>query len=124
MYVCVFVSHFFLWFDKGYGQTISAPHMHALALELLKDHAKYVLFTFNFHKFKNNWTHTMIDHLWSQRPGAKVLDVGSGSGYLSACFAAMVKLIQLTLTLQQKTTNSSKIAYYHMMFIVRIISIT
>lgn len=27
------------------------------------------------------------DHL---RPGARVLDVGSGSGYLTACFAKMV----------------------------------
>jgi len=47
----------------GHGQTISAPHMHAMCLEVLKDHVV---------------------------PGAKVLDVGSGSGYLSACFAAMV----------------------------------
>lgn len=44
----------------GGGVTISAPHMHAYALELLKDKLK---------------------------PGARVLDVGSGSGYLTACFA-------------------------------------
>ncbi|KAG9294128.1 hypothetical protein G9A89_021487 [Geosiphon pyriformis] len=47
----------------GYGATISAPHMHAYALEYLE---KYLL------------------------PGAKVLDVGSGSGYLTACLAHMV----------------------------------
>lgn len=47
----------------GYGVTISAPHMHAHALELLKD------------------------HLYE---GAKSLDVGSGSGYLTACMALMV----------------------------------
>jgi len=47
----------------GYGVTISAPHMHAYCLEILKDHLK---------------------------PGASALDVGSGSGYLSACFARMV----------------------------------
>jgi len=47
----------------GDGQTISAPHMHAEALELLQDHLK---------------------------PGARVLDVGSGSGYLAVCFAKMV----------------------------------
>jgi protein-L-isoaspartate(D-aspartate) O-methyltransferase len=47
----------------GYGATISAPHMHAYALELLKDHL---------------------------HPGAAVLDVGSGSGYLAAVFAAIV----------------------------------
>merc|ERR1712037_292777 len=47
----------------GYGVTISAPHMHAHALELLKEQLA---------------------------PGKKALDVGSGSGYLTACFALMV----------------------------------
>lgn len=47
----------------GYGVTISAPHMHAHALELLKDH--------------------LIK-------GEKALDVGSGSGYLTVCMALMV----------------------------------
>ncbi|XP_020573354.1 protein-L-isoaspartate O-methyltransferase-like [Phalaenopsis equestris] len=47
----------------GYNGTISAPHMHATCLELLKDHLK---------------------------SGLRALDVGSGSGYLSACFAMMV----------------------------------
>lgn len=43
----------------GFCVTISAPHMHAFALEYLRDHLK---------------------------PGAHILDVGSGSGYLTACF--------------------------------------
>jgi len=47
----------------GFGATISAPHMHAYALEWLSNHLK---------------------------PGARVLDVGCGSGYLSACLAHMV----------------------------------
>ena len=47
----------------GHNATISAPHMHAYCLEFLKDHLK---------------------------PGARVLDVGSGTGYLTACFAHMV----------------------------------
>ncbi|KAJ6802367.1 protein-L-isoaspartate O-methyltransferase-like [Iris pallida] len=47
----------------GYNATISAPHMHATCLELL------------------------VDHL---QPGMRALDVGSGSGYLTACFAMMV----------------------------------
>lgn len=47
----------------GFGATISAPHMHAHALEVLKDR--------------------LVD-------GASVLDVGSGSGYLTACMAHMV----------------------------------
>ncbi|XP_031435741.1 l-isoaspartyl protein carboxyl methyltransferase, like isoform X2 [Clupea harengus] len=47
----------------GYKATISAPHMHAHALEVLSD--------------------KLTD-------GANALDVGSGSGYLTACFARMV----------------------------------
>ncbi|XP_059170453.1 protein-L-isoaspartate(D-aspartate) O-methyltransferase-like isoform X2 [Physella acuta] len=47
----------------GYAVTISAPHMHAHALELLSDHLT---------------------------EGSKALDVGSGSGYLTACMALMV----------------------------------
>jgi len=47
----------------GYNITISAPHMHAHALELLKNHLK---------------------------PGMRALDVGSGSGYLTVCMALMV----------------------------------
>ena len=43
----------------NYGATISAPHMHAYALEWLKDYFK---------------------------EGGKVLDVGSGSGILCAMF--------------------------------------
>uniref|UniRef100_H0X741 Protein-L-isoaspartate O-methyltransferase n=1 Tax=Otolemur garnettii TaxID=30611 RepID=H0X741_OTOGA len=46
----------------GFQATISAPHMHAYALELLFD---------QLHE------------------GAKALDVGSGSGILTACFARM-----------------------------------
>ncbi|XP_014284705.1 protein-L-isoaspartate(D-aspartate) O-methyltransferase isoform X4 [Halyomorpha halys] len=47
----------------GFGVTISAPHMHAHALELLRE--------------------KLVD-------GAKALDVGSGSGYLTTCMALMV----------------------------------
>ncbi|XP_042464835.1 protein-L-isoaspartate O-methyltransferase-like [Zingiber officinale] len=47
----------------GYNATISAPHMHAACLELLADHLQ---------------------------PGMSALDVGSGTGYLTACFAMMV----------------------------------
>jgi len=47
----------------GFSATISAPHMHAQALEYLVDHLS---------------------------PGSVCLDVGSGSGYLSACMAHMV----------------------------------
>jgi len=48
----------------GHGQTISAPHMHAMCLELLEPYVT--------------------------RKGARVLDVGSGSGCLTACFGRMV----------------------------------
>ncbi|XP_026823971.1 protein-L-isoaspartate(D-aspartate) O-methyltransferase isoform X2 [Ooceraea biroi] len=46
----------------GYGATISAPHMHAYALEYLED---------------------------KLRSGARALDVGSGSGYLTVCMGIM-----------------------------------
>ncbi|KAI9652136.1 MAG: hypothetical protein M1829_001841 [Trizodia sp. TS-e1964] len=48
----------------GFGATISAPHMHAMALAQLRAFA---------------------------RPGAQVLDVGSGSGYLTAVLGELVK---------------------------------
>ena len=47
------------------GQTISAPHMHAKALEYLEP----VL-----------------------QPGSYILDIGSGSGYLTACFGEAVQV--------------------------------
>lgn len=47
----------------GYNATISAPHMHAKCLELLEENLQ---------------------------PGMCALDVGSGTGYLTACFALMV----------------------------------
>ncbi|XP_010545995.1 PREDICTED: protein-L-isoaspartate O-methyltransferase 1 [Tarenaya hassleriana] len=47
----------------GYNATISAPHMHAMCLQLLEKNLQ---------------------------PGMHVLDVGSGTGYLTACFALMV----------------------------------
>ena len=47
------------------NQTISAPHMHAKALEYLYPVLK---------------------------EGSEVLDIGSGSGYLTACFATLVNV--------------------------------
>jgi hypothetical protein len=49
----------------GFGATISAPHMHSYCLSLLADYLK---------------------------PGMSVLDVGSGSGYLTAVLGLMVCL--------------------------------
>ena len=49
----------------GYQATISAPHMHAYALEILHDHL-------------------------TSKENPSALDVGSGSGYLTACFARMM----------------------------------
>ena len=46
----------------GHNATISAPHIHGMALELLKDHL---------------------------RPGTKSLDIGSGTGYLTLAMAYM-----------------------------------
>lgn len=56
----------YAWFSYrviGHGATISAPHMHAHAAEYLLPYLK---------------------------PGSKVLDVGSGSGYLTAIFHRLV----------------------------------
>jgi protein-L-isoaspartate(D-aspartate) O-methyltransferase len=47
----------------GFGTTISAPSVHATTLESLKSRLK---------------------------PGAKVIDIGTGSGYIAACMAEMV----------------------------------
>ncbi|KAM7475459.1 hypothetical protein LguiB_022702 [Lonicera macranthoides] len=47
----------------GYNATISAPHMHAMCLQLLEENLQ---------------------------PGMHALDVGSGTGYLTACVAVMV----------------------------------
>jgi len=47
----------------GYNVVISAPHLHARALEYLQDHL---------------------------HEGSKCLDIGSGTGYVAACMALMV----------------------------------
>lgn len=49
-----------LFLRIGYQATISAPHMHAYAMEILQDHLT---------------------------PNSRVLDVGAGSGFLSVCFS-------------------------------------
>ena len=51
-------------FSIGHGVTISAPHMHAMCLELLEEQL---------------------------RPGARALDVGSGSGFLAVAMALMTE---------------------------------
>ena len=51
----------------GYNQTISAPHMHAMALNYLTENG----------------------HI---KKGSKVLDVGCGSGYLTAAFAYLAEV--------------------------------
>ena len=64
-----FTDHIDRYCDKpvplSNNQTISAPHMHAMALEYMYPNLK---------------------------PGAIVLDVGSGSGYLTACMGYLVNV--------------------------------
>ncbi|KAJ6236905.1 protein-l-isoaspartate(d-aspartate) o-methyltransferase [Anaeramoeba flamelloides] len=55
-------------FGIGYGATISAPHMHAMTLELLKDDLNPDL----------------------KDDPISVLDVGSGSGYFTAAMGVLV----------------------------------
>jgi len=59
----------------GFGQTISAPHMHAHALEEL---------------------YPVIKNADPESP-VKVLDVGCGSGYLSVSFGRLLSLIGRTV---------------------------
>ena len=65
----------------GYQQTISAPHIHALVL------------------------HHLQDKLY---PGSNVLDVGSGSGYLTALFGYLLKT--------HKKDNHSKVIGIDLLF--------
>jgi protein-L-isoaspartate(D-aspartate) O-methyltransferase len=63
-----FIPHGFKPYDDkpqriGFGATISAPHMHAYTLNWLEKYLK---------------------------PDIKVLDIGSGSGYLTLCLAKMI----------------------------------
>ena len=51
-------------YSIGYSATISAPHMHAHALDILSKHLK---------------------------PNSNILDVGAGSGFLTACFARFIQ---------------------------------
>ncbi|MGH0156980.1 UNVERIFIED_CONTAM: hypothetical protein FKN15_034990 [Acipenser sinensis] len=82
----------------GYQATISAPHMHAYALELLHDQlyegAKALdvgsgsgILSVCFARMHAYALELLHDQLYE---GAKALDVGSGSGILSVCFARMV----------------------------------
>eukprot|EP01090_Pellita_catalonica_P013598 TRINITY_DN3274_c0_g1_i2.p1 TRINITY_DN3274_c0_g1~~TRINITY_DN3274_c0_g1_i2.p1 ORF type:complete len:220 (+),score=24.85 TRINITY_DN3274_c0_g1_i2:29-688(+) len=79
----------------GYNATISAPHMHAMCLELLKDYCK---------------------------EGSRVLDVGCGSGYLVACLAQLVgktgvvigidyipELVQMSITNMNKSPENKEL---------------
>ncbi len=60
------------------GQTISAPHMHAKAIEYLEEVLK---------------------------PGNSILDIGSGSGYLCACFAEAVQVTNKNKNLRGKVVG-------------------
>ena len=59
----------------GYQATISAPHMHADALERLKE------------------------PLINKNDNISALDVGSGSGYICACLARIIGILQFKLLL-------------------------
>ena len=85
----------------GYGVTISAPHMVSLSFQSIESIiTKANVFTESIkcysredsiHKFLLQHAYA-LEMLENQlKEGMKALDVGSGSGYLTACFALMVK---------------------------------
>jgi protein-L-isoaspartate(D-aspartate) O-methyltransferase len=71
----------------GLGQTISAPHMHAYVLEEMYPHL-----------IKNNDS--------QHPPNVKILDVGCGSGYLTAALGRWLQAKPQTTTTSTTTTNS------------------
>ncbi|KAF7986365.1 hypothetical protein HWV62_35380 [Athelia sp. TMB] len=70
----------------GHGATISAPHMHAMAAEHLVGDAHPSPFIFP--GAPPPISPTKADH--TPHPGARVLDVGSGSGYFTAVLHHLV----------------------------------
>lgn len=62
----------------GHGATISAPHMHALCLELLSS------------RLVSGYFNLGCSHACTLCCSARALDVGSGSGYLVAAMAVLV----------------------------------
>lgn len=85
----------------GYNATISAPHMHATCLELLKDNLqpgmraldvgsgallKLCSLVSLFRRVNNNW-HLSLAH---SNVFSLLVTLFTGTGYLTACFAMMV----------------------------------
>ncbi|GKY93667.1 hypothetical protein MPSEU_000334100 [Mayamaea pseudoterrestris] len=67
----------------GHGQTISAPHMHAHVLEEIVPHLLPVTDDEDSPAASNDDESSMLQPV-------KILDVGCGSGYLTACFGRLV----------------------------------
>ncbi|GKY93674.1 hypothetical protein MPSEU_000334700 [Mayamaea pseudoterrestris] len=67
----------------GHGQTISAPHMHAHVLEEIVPHLLPVT-------DDETDSPTAGNDESSKMEPVKILDVGCGSGYLTACFGRLV----------------------------------
>eukprot|EP00559_Dactyliosolen_fragilissimus_P008940 CAMPEP_0184862218 /NCGR_PEP_ID=MMETSP0580-20130426/6710_1 /TAXON_ID=1118495 /ORGANISM="Dactyliosolen fragilissimus" /LENGTH=245 /DNA_ID=CAMNT_0027359975 /DNA_START=392 /DNA_END=1129 /DNA_ORIENTATION=- len=64
----------------GHGQTISAPHMHAHALEVI----------FPYLLTESDKIRHVASKLDGQKDDLKILDVGVGSGYLTATLGRLV----------------------------------
>jgi len=73
----------------GFGVTISAPHMVRTAHSLRECRLYRINFYLLFHRLKHAYALELLkDHLVHDE---KALDVGSGSGYLTACMALMME---------------------------------
>lgn len=82
----------------GHGQTISAPHMHAHALE--------EMFPSLQKAYQNAATKSNHDKNDIKGDMIKILDVGVGSGYLTACLGRLLYPSNLLATSSSSTTTT------------------
>lgn len=90
-----------LWYQDapvaiGLGQTISAPHMHAHVLEEILPYVQI-----------NNNKQDGVEAKREMSEPIKLLDVGCGSGYLTACFGRWLKAVDDGGETTDSTRNSS-----------------
>jgi protein-L-isoaspartate(D-aspartate) O-methyltransferase len=81
----------------GYGQTISAPHMHAYVLEEIISHLRTNINSPYYNLIMNKNSQSLI----------QFLDVGCGSGYITACFGRWLQSPSSTTTINNNENNNN-----------------